>query len=159
MANRKPRRCSFYADRSISDLSCSRDTFSRAADAERNAVPFVNRVLYIPTDYAEFFPLAKCANVRACQKEDSSRKREGIRNKEREEGEREADGAVCFAYRSAKIPRAATRSGANNIRRESQRRRDERTEKLLSFSLSFSRYVRSFPKWSQYLCPRNYSAS
>lgn len=105
---------------------------------------FVNRVLYIPTDYAEFFPLAKCANVRACQKEDSSRKREGIRNKEREEGERSRDGAVCFAYRSAKIPRATTRSGANNIRRESQRRRDERTEKLLSFSLSFSRYVRSF---------------
>lgn len=92
MANRKPRDA-FVLCRSIyfRFILFARYILSRAADAERNAVSFVNRVLYIPTDYAEFFLLAKCANVRACQKEDSSRKREGIRDKEREE-ERERSG-------------------------------------------------------------------
>lgn len=63
--------------------------------------------------------------------------REGIRNKEREE-EREADGAVCFAYRSAKIPRATTRSGANNIRRESHNGDATRERRSRSPSLFLS---------------------
>lgn len=97
---------------------------------------FVNRVLYIPTDYAEFFPLAKCARTYVLAKKRTPEGREKERNKEREE-EREADGAVCFAYRSAKIPRA-TRQEAAPITYVENRNGDATRERRSSPSLFLS---------------------
>lgn len=66
---------------------------------------FVNRVLYIPTDYAEFFLLAKCANVRGLPKRGlfKEERRKEIKKEKRRE-KRTARSASLIEARRFLVP-------------------------------------------------------